>query len=334
MFGYAINTTPHQLPTAVLLREQSDVGRAILSALQNTGYFKITRQVEDKAEFDRVFASGEVLFAIEVPSGFERALRRGESPALLLVADATDPVTTGSALAALEPLVQSALQNERAVPQQAPAAFEIRQQSRYNPAGITQFNIVPGLLGTILAIATLSITALSVTRESERGTMESLLAMPIQPLEIMLGKILPYVVIAFLQAVLILSAGVVLFHVPVLGDLALLGTLTMLFIVTNLMVGYTLSTLAKTQLQAAQLSMVFMMPNMMLSGFMFPFAGMPGWAQAIGQCLPLTHFVRMVRAILLKGSDLADLQFDALCLLALMLLTVIIAATRFRRTLD
>jgi ABC-2 type transport system permease protein len=334
MFGYAINTTPHDLPTAVLLREQTDVGRAILSALQNTRYFKITRQLEDKAELDRVFASGEALFAIEVPRGFERALRRGESPALLLVADATDPVTTGSALAALGPLVQSALQNERAVPPAAAAAFEIRQQSRYNPAGVSQFNIVPGLLGTILAIATLSTTALSVTREREQGTMESLLAMPISPFQIMLGKMLPYVVIAFLQAVLILSAGVVLFHVPVLGDLVLLGGLTTLFIITNLTVGYTLSTFAQSQLQAAQLSMVFMMPNMMLSGFMFPFAGMPGWAQAIGQCLPLTHFVRMVRAILLKGSALADLQFDALCLLALMLLTVTIATTRFRRTLD
>jgi len=334
MFGYAINTTPRDLPTAVLLQEQSDVGRAILAALQNTRYFKITRQLTDKTEFDRVFASGEVLFAIEVPRGFERALRRGDSPALLLVADATDPVTTSSALAALGPLVQSALQNERAMPPQTQPAFEIRQQSRYNPAGLTQFNIVPGLLGTILAIATLSITALSVTRESERGTMESLLAMPINPLEIMLGKMLPYVFIAFLQAVLILSAGVALFHVPVLGDLSLLGTLTTLFIFTNLAVGYTLSTLARTQLQAAQLSMVFMMPNMMLSGFMFPFAGMPDWAQAIGQCLPLTHFVRMVRAILLKGSEFEDIQADALWLVMLMLLTMTIAVTRFRRNLD
>ena len=334
LFGYAINTAPHDLPTAVLLQEQSDVGRAILSALQNTRFFKITRQVEDKAEFDRVFASGEVLFAIEVPRGFERALRRGDSPALLLAVDATDPVTTGSALAALGPLVQSALQNERAVPPQMPPAFEIRQQSRYNPAGITQFNIVPGLLGTILAITTLSITALSVTRETERGTMESLLAMPIEPFEIMLGKILPYVIIAFGQAILILGAGVVLFQVPVLGDLAVLAVLTALFIATNLTIGYTLSTLARTQLQAAQLAMMFVMPNMMLSGFMFPFAGMPDWAQMIGQCLPLTHFVRMARAILLKGSNLADMRSDSLWLVALMLLTMTIAATRFRRTLD
>jgi len=334
MFGYAIDTKPHDLPTAVLLHEQSDVGRAILSALQNTRYFKITREFTDQADFDRAFASGEVLVGIEVPRGFERALRRGETPALLLAADATDPVTTGSALAALGPLVASALQNERALPPQTQPAFEIRQHSRYNPASVTQFNIVPGLLGTILTIATLSITALSVTREFERGTMESLLAMPIAPFEIMLGKMLPYLGIAFLQAVLILSAGVLLFRVPVLGDLALLAMLTALFIITNLMVGYTLSTLAKTQLQAAQLATVFVMPNMMLSGFMFPFAGMPAWAQMVGQCLPLTHFIRMVRAILLKGSELTDLRSDAIWLVALMLLTMTFATTRFRRTLD
>ena len=334
MFGYAINTTPRDLPTAVLLQEQSDVGRAILTAMQNTRHFKIVRQVNDEAEFDRLFAAGEVLFAIEVPRGFERALRRGDGPALLVVADATDPFTSSSALAALAPLVQTALQNERAVPPAAAPAFEIRQHLRYNPASLSQINIVPGLLGTILAVTTLSITALSVTRETERGTMESLLAMPIEPIEIMLGKVLPYVLIGFLQAVIILVAGVLLFQVPVIGDLALLAGMTMLFITTNLMVGYTLSTLAQNQLQAVQLATTFIMPNLLLSGFEFPFAGMPGWAQLIGQCLPLTHFIRMVRAIMLKGSDLGDMQAEAMWLVGLMLIAMTIAVTRFRRTLD
>ena len=334
LFGYAINTTPRDLPTAVLLQETSDVGRSILAALQNTKYFKITRQLRDEAEFDQAFASGEVLFAVEIPRGFERALRRGDKPALLVAADATDPVAAGSALAALSGLVQTALQNDRAIPDAAAATFEIRTHARYNPAAVTALNIVPGLLGTILTMTTLIFTALSVTRETERGTMESLLSMPITPLEIMLGKIFPYVLIGFFQAVLILGTGVLLFRVPIVGDLALLAALTTLFITTNLSVGYSFSTLAQNQLQAIQMSFMFFLPNILLSGFMFPFAGMPEWAQWIGQCLPLTHFIRIVRAILLKGSTLTDLEIDTIWLVGLMLIAMTIAVTRFRRTLD
>jgi ABC-2 type transport system permease protein len=334
LFGYAINTTPRDLPTAVLLQETSDVGRSILAALQNTKFFKVTRLLKDEAEFDRVFASGEVLFAVEIPRGFERALRRGDKPALLVAADATDPVASGSALAALSTLVGTALQNDRAIPDSAATAFEIRTHARYNPAAVTALNIVPGLLGTILTMTTLIFTALSVTRETERGTMESLLSMPIKPVEIMLGKIFPYVLIGFFQATLILVTGVGLFRVPIFGDLGLLAALTTLFITTNLSVGYTFSTIAHNQLQAVQMSFMFFLPNILLSGFMFPFAGMPEWAQWIGQCLPLTHFIRIVRAILLKGSTLTDLEIDAIWLVGLMLIAMTIAVTRFRRTLD
>src|SRR6516162_5190274 len=225
LFGYAINTTPRDLPTAVLLQESSDVGRSILAALQNTKYFKVVRQVRDEAELDRLLASGQVLFAVEVPRDFERALRRGDDPALLVAADATDPVAAGAALAALEPLVQTALQNDRAIPASGPPPFEFRTHARYNPAGVTQLNIVPGLLGTILTLTTLIFTTLSVTRETERGTMESLLVMPITPLEIMLGKIAPYVLIGFLQAVLILGAGIAIFGVPIIGSLTVLAAL-------------------------------------------------------------------------------------------------------------
>jgi ABC-2 type transport system permease protein len=334
LFGYAINTTPRDLPTAVLLQETSDVGRSILAALQNTKFFKVVRQLKDEAEFDQVFASGEVLFAVEIPRGFERALRRGDRPALLVAADATDPVASGSALAALGTLVQTALQNDRLIPAAGGSAFEIRTHARYNPAAVTALNIVPGLLGTILTMTTLIFTALSVTRETERGTMESLLAMPIKPVEIMLGKIFPYVLIGFFQAALILVTGVLLFRVPIFGDLGLLAALTTLFITTNLSVGYTFSTLAQNQLQAVQMSFMFFLPNILLSGFMFPFAGMPEWAQWIGQFLPLTHFIRIVRAILLKGSTLTDLEIDAVWLVGLMLIAMTIAVTRFRRTLD
>jgi len=334
LFGYAINTTPRNLPTAVLLQETSDVGRSILAALENTKYFKITHRVSNEAEFDRLLAAGTVLFAVEIPADFERALRRGDRPALLVAADATDPVAAVSALAALETLTRTALQNDRAIPDTVLPPFEIRQHARYNPAAVTQLNIVPGLLGTLLMMTMLVYTALSVTREIERGTMESLLAMPISPLEIMLGKIAPYILVGFLQAILIFSAGVGLFGVPVMGNLAILAMLTTLFIATNLSIGYTFSTIAQNQLQAVQMSIMFFLPNILMSGFAFPFAGMPAWAQWIGQCLPLTHFIRIVRGILLKGATIGDLRAETAWLIGLMLLAMTLAVTRFRRTLD
>ena len=334
LFGYAINTMPRDLPTAVLLQENSDVGRSILKALENTRYFKVTRVAHDEAEFDRLMQSGTVLFAVEVPANFERALRRGDRPALLVAADASDPVASGSALGTLGQVVQTALLNDYAIPDSTAPAFEIRQHARYNPAAVSQLNIVPGLLGTILTLTMLIFTALSVTREIERGTMENLLSMPIRPLEIMLGKIAPYIAIGFFQASLIVLAALVLFGVPVLGSFGLLALLSTLFIATNLSVGYTFSTLAQNQLQAMQMAMMYFLPNMMLSGFLFPFAGMPKWAQYVGETLPLTHYMRIVRSIMLKGSSLADLHVDALALLALMVLAMMIAVTRFRRTLD
>jgi ABC-2 type transport system permease protein len=334
LFGYAINTTPRNLPTAVLLQESSDVGRSILAAIQNTKYFKVTRQLRDEAELDEALKSGQVLFALEIPANFERALRRGDDPALLVAADATDPVATGPAIAALSQIVTTALAKDRGLPDTGQPMFEIRAHERYNPAASTPLNIVPGLLGTILTLTMLIFTALSVTRETERGTMESLLAMPITPFEIMLGKIAPYVLVGFLQAALILAAGVAMFGVPIIGSLTVLAALTTLFIATNLAWGYTFSTLAQNQLQAVQMSMMFFLPNMLLSGFIFPFLGMPRWAQYIGEFLPLTHFIRIVRAIMLKGATLSQLQFDTLALAGLMALAMAIAVTRFRRTLD
>jgi ABC-2 type transport system permease protein len=334
LFGYAINTTPRNLPTAVLLQEDSDLARSILKALENTAYFRFTREVHDVAEFDNLLQSGKVLFGIEIPRGFERAVRRGDRPALLVAADATDPVAAGSAMSALGIVVQTALEHDLHTGDPPSLPFEIRTHARYNPAGSSRLNIVPGLVGTILTMTMLIFTALSVTREIERGTMENLLSMPIKPIEVMFGKIIPYVLVGFIQASLIVSIGVLLFGVPVQGSLIMLALLSTLFITTNLSIGYTFSTIVQNQLQAMQLSMMFFLPSILLSGFMFPFAGMPVWAQYLGEGLPLTHYVRIVRAIMLKGATLQNVQYDTLALLALMLLAMTIAVTRFRRTLD
>ncbi|MCK9917891.1 ABC transporter permease [Microbacteriaceae bacterium K1510] len=334
LFGYAINTTPRNLPTAVLLQENSDLARSILAALQNTKYFKVSELPHSAAELDHLLASGKVLFAIEIPANFERAVRRGDKPAMLIAADATDPVASGSALSALGQVMQTALQHDRAIPVTTTLPFEIRTHARYNPAALTQLNIVPGLVGTILTMTMLIFTALSVTREIERGTMESLLSMPISPVEIMLGKIIPYIMVGFVQASMIIGIGVLLFGVPILGSLGMLAALSTLFIATNLSIGYTFSTVAQNQLQAMQMSMMFFLPNILLSGFMFPFAGMPQWAQYFGEALPLTHYLRIVRSIMLKGSSVSDLHYDAMMLFILMLIAMTIAVTRFRRTLD
>jgi ABC-2 type transport system permease protein len=334
LFGYAINTTPRHMPTAVLLQEQSDVGRSILKAIENTAYFNVIRQARDAAEFDQLLKSGTVLFGIEVPAEFERDLRRGDRPALLFAADATDPVAASTAMGSLNQVIMSALINDHAIPEATQGAFEIRAHARYNPAASTALNIVPGLVGTILTMTMLIFTALSVTREIERGTMESLLAMPITPVEVMLGKIIPYVLVGFLQAALIIGLGVGIFGVPIFGSIMLLAVLSTLFITANLAIGYTFSTIAENQLQAMQMSMMFFLPNILLSGFMFPFAGMPAWARWVGEALPLTHYLRIVRAIMLKGATLADVRYDAAALFALMLLAMAIAVLRFRRTLD
>jgi ABC-2 type transport system permease protein len=334
LFGYAINTNPRHLPTAVLLQENSDLGRSILAALRNTDYFHVVERPRSEAELDEMLASGKVLFGIEIPRNFERSVRRGDKPAMLIVADATDPVAASAAVGSLGQVVQIALSHDRGLPETGTLPFEIRTHQRYNPAGLTQLNIVPGLVGTILTMTMLIFTALSVTREIERGTMESLLSMPITPVEIMLGKIIPYIIVGFIQAAMIIGIGVLLFGVPILGNLFALALLSTLFIATNLSIGYTFSTIAQNQLQAMQMSIMFFLPNILLSGFMFPFAGMPAWAQWIGEALPLTHYLRIVRSIMLKGSSITDLHYDAAVMFVLMLVAMTIAVTRFRRTLD
>jgi len=338
LFGYAINTDPKQLPTAVLTRDDGPLTRAVLAAMRNTDYFDFRVQVRDPEELDRLVRSGDVQFAVEIPASFERDVRRGDRPSVLVIADATDPVATGTAVSALQGLIDTALRRELRGPDAAvtktTAPFEITLQNRYNPEGITQYNIVPGLLGVVLTMTMMMFTALAVTREIERGTMESLLAMPIKPVEIMIGKIAPFVLVGFVQMTIILGAAHLLFGVPIMGSVWLLVALSTLFAAANLAVGYTFSTIAENQLQGVQMTFFFFLPNILLSGFMFPFRGMPDWAQAIGEALPLTHFLRIVRGIALKGNGFADMQVDVLALVLFMLIAMGLALFRFRRTLD
>ena len=338
LFGYAINTDPKHLPAAVLVRDNGPLTRAVLSSLKNTAYFEFKQEVHDAAELDRLVRTGAVQFAIEIPASFERDVRRGDRPSILVIADATDPVATSSALASLNGVIDSALRRELRGPDAAvkktSQPFEITLQPRYNPEGITQYNIVPGLLGVVLTMTMMMFTALAVTREVERGTMESLLAMPIHPVEIMLGKIAPFVLVGFVQMTIILAAAYYLFGVPIAGSVPLLVALATLFAAANLAVGYTFSTIATNQLQAVQMTFFFFLPNILLSGFMFPYRGMPEWAQAIGEVLPLTHFLRIVRGITLKGIGFADMHVDVLALALFMIAAMALALFRFRRTLD
>jgi ABC-2 type transport system permease protein len=338
LFGYAINTDPKHLPTAVLIRDDGPLTRAVLAALKNTDYFDFREQVRSAEDLDRLVRTGTVQFAVEIPASFERDVRRGDRPAILVIADATDPVATGTAIAAVQGVIDSALKRELRGPDGAvvatPAPFQITVQRRYNPEGITQYNIVPGLLGVVLTMTMMMFTALAVTREIERGTMESLLSMPIKPIEIMIGKIAPFVLIGLVQMTIILLAAHYLFGVPILGSVPLLIALSTLFAASNLAVGYTFSTVAQNQLQAVQMTFFFFLPNFLLSGFAFPFRGMPHWAQWIGEALPLTHFIRIVRGITLKGNGFADMRIDVLALFIFMIAAMALALLRFRKTLD
>ena len=338
MFGYAINSDPRALPTAVVVGDNGTFARSIVRALENTTYFRVVAWPDDADEADELLARGKVQFVVDIPVDFSRRLLRGERPAILVEADATDPVATGNALAALSEINRTALAHDLTGPlsslQSRNPAFDIRIQKRYNPEGITEYNIVPGLMGTILTMTLAMMTAIAVTREFERGTMENLLATPVRPLEVMLGKIVPYVFAGFVQVLVILLAAAALFQVPLEGSLILLMACVFLFIAANLAMGFTFSTLARSQLQAMQMSVFFFLPSMLLSGFMFPFRGMPGWAQTAGELLPLTHFLRIVRGILLKGNGWAEVWPDTWPILLFLVAVSAVALRRYRKTLD
>jgi len=338
LFGFAINSDPKHLAAAVRDADRSEFSRSILAALSKSEYFDFVREAHDDAEIDRMLATGAVQFVVTIPEGFARALVRGERPALLIEADATDPAATGNAIAAISPLAQNALARELVGPLAPlaanPGAFEVRVHPRYNPEAITQYNIVPGLMGVILTMTMVLMTGLAITRETERGTMENLIATPANALEVMTGKIVPYVLIGLIQVSIILLISRLVFHVPIIGRLDVLFVAVLLFIAANLTLGLTFSSLARNQLQAMQMTFFFFLPSILLSGFMFPFRGMPGWAQAIGEVLPITHFLRIVRGVLLKGNGFAEIASE-LWPIALFMAVVITAGIKvFRRTLD
>lgn len=338
LFGYAINTDPKALPTVIVAADASPMVASIAATLQATGYFRVVGDPLSEAAAERLLERGEVQFVVVVPPDFTRRLVRGERPQLLVAVDATDPAASGNALAALSGAVDQALARELVGPlaklRSSAAPFEVVVHRRYNPEGLSRYNIVPGLIGTILTMTMVMLTALAMTRERERGTMENLLATPVLPVEVMAGKILPYVVIGYVQLAVILAAAWLLFTVPLEGSFMLLMGMIGVFIVANLGVGFTFSTLARNQLQAVQMTFFFFLPSLLLSGFMFPFRGMPRWAQALGEALPLTHFLRIVRGIMLKGNGFAALVPDLWPMLLFMTIAAVVALARYRQTLD
>jgi len=340
LFGYAINNDPRDLPTAVLVQDHGPMARSTLSALVNSGYFKVVQEAGSPADLDRAIARGEVQFALTIPADFTRRVVRGDQAQILVEADASDPAATGGAIAALANLPRTALVRDLtgAASRAGGDPFEVVIHRRYNPESITAYNIVPGLLGVILSMTLVMMTSLGVTREYERGTMEGLLATPAKPIEVMIGKLAPYVVVGLVQTVVILVLARALFSVPMgaggIGGWAALVLGVALFIIGSLSLGFLISTAARTQLQAMQMSFFYILPSILLSGFMFPFRGMPDWAQALGGVIPVTHFLRVVRGSLLKGLGVQDLWTSLLTLAVFVVAIAAAAMARYRRTLD
>lgn len=338
LFGYAINTDPKNLPTAIFAQDNSAFTRSFVSGMVNSDYFDVVASPETAQEADELIRRGKVQFVLQIPPDFSRKLQRSERPELLLDADATDPAATGNAAAGIQLLASSVLNRDLKGPlaniAPAPLPFDVVIHRRYNAEGRTELNIVPGLIGVILTLTMIVFTSLAMTRETERGTMENLLTMPVRPLEVMMGKILPYIIIGYIQTAVVLAAAWWLFEVPVAGSLWLFSIALFFFVAANLAVGFTFSTLARNQLQAVQMTMFFFLPSILLSGFMFPFRGMPQWAQWFGEVLPLTHFLRITRGILLKGNDLAEIAPDMAAILLFLLVVSLISLNRYRQTLD
>ena len=335
LFGYAINANPKNLPTGLLSATHSKYERTIVTALQNTGYYDV-RSLGSEAEAERALSAGEVLFVINIPANFDRSLDRGEKPSILIDADATDPSTIGNATAALDAITSALgrdlppfLQSRPTIP-----PFQFQVHARYNPEQLTALNIVPGLICIVLTISTLLITTLSITRERERGTMENLLAMPVRPIEVMVAKIVPYIAVGYVQVLLILAISAVVFQLPVRGSLALLMLALGLFIASNLALGLTFSTLATNQMQAIQMAQFMLLPSFLLSGFMFPFRGMPVWAQWAGELFPVTHALRITRGVLLKGNGVGDIAHELWPIAAFTLAVTALAIWSYRETLD
>jgi ABC-2 type transport system permease protein len=339
LFGYAINMNPKHLPAALLVEEQTPIVRTLVQSLRTSEYYNFVMQTSDPRETGDLLARGEVAFVVSIPAGFTRQLVRGEHPQILIEADASDPAAASGAVGFAQTILTDALRHDLKGPLRSVAAsgqppFELVVHQMYNPEAKTSYNIVPGLLGVILTMTLVMITSMAMTRESEQGTLENLLAMPVKPFEMMLGKILPYVIVGASQTLVILLAAQILFEVPFIGQPWILLLGVTIFVLANLALGFTFSTVARTQMQAMQLTFFFFLPSILLSGFMFPFRGMPDWAQVIGEALPLTHFLRIVRGVMLKDTSLAQLQNPLIALCIFTAVAVSVAMLRYRRTLD
>jgi ABC-2 type transport system permease protein len=335
LFGYAINSDPKHLPTAIVSADNSEFTRKIIAAMENSNYFQIVDGNQSNAKANWLLRTGQVQFVVYIPPNFTERLIHNQKLELLVEADATDPTATSIAFSTIQGIVQNVSQrfsgslNYLA---QSPPAINLIIQPKYNPERITQYNIVPGLLGVVLTMTMVMITALAITRERERGTMESLLAMPVRPIEVMIGKLTPYIFIGYMQVIVILIVAHYLFSVPIDGSLIFFACFP--FIIANLAVGLTFSTIAKNQLQAMQSSVFFLLPSILLSGFMFPFYGMPGWAQVIGNILPLTHFLVIVRGIMLKGNGIQEILPSIEAIMIFFIVVLLIGVKRYRQTLD
>ncbi len=338
LFGYAINNDPKSLPAALVAMSSDRYTRAVVSALQTTDYYRFDHVAASAGEAEALMASGKVSFVVTIPADFARRVDRGDSPQILVEADATDPSASSGAISTLSTLASRALLRERGLERQAAETarenLEVVVHRRYNPEGVSQYNIVPGLLGVILQMTMVMMTSMALTRETERGTMENLLAMPASPIEIMLGKVLPFLVVGSVQVAVVLIAAKALFGVPFVGSMPMLLSVILVFVLALVLLGYTISTVARTQMQAMQLTFFFFLPSILLSGFMFPYRGMPGWAQALGEFLPLTHFLRIIRAVMLKGADFAAIAPEVAWLAGFVVVFGGLALARFRRTLD
>jgi ABC-2 type transport system permease protein len=338
LFGYAINTDPKHLDTAIISADHSDLTRSFISSLKNSGYFKVVEELSSEAAGREALDQGKVLFVVNIPAGFTRQLLRHERPSLLIEADASDPTAAANAVFAISGITQSVVQKELTGPLASlagsPAPFEVEVHRLYNPDGITQYNVVPGLMGVVLTLTMVMMTGLAITRERERGTMENLLAMPSTPIEVMTGKLIPYIGIGLTQATIILIAARIVFHVPFFGSIGAVYLVALLFVAANLTVGIAFSSLAANQLQAVQLTVFYFLPNILLSGFMFPFQGMPKWAQVLGNLLPLTYFNRLIRGIMLKGNGWANSWPSVWPLMVFTVVVMTVAVKTYRQTLD
>ena len=338
LFGFAINNDPKGLPAVLVTVSQDRYTRAMVTALENTGYYRFSDVTASPSQAEAMLADGTVSFVVTIPSDFARRVERDNHPQILIEADATDPAVASGAISTLGTVASQALLREQGTEalaaQQQANALEVVVHKRYNPEGITQYNIVPGLLGVILQMILVMMTSMALTRETERGTMENLLAMPTSALEVMLGKVLPYMVVGAVQVAVVLAAAKLLFSVPFIGSMSLLLTGIFIFVLALVLLGYTISTVARTQMQAMQLTFFFFLPSLLLSGFMFPFRGMPGWAQVLGEIFPLTHFLRLTRAVMLKGGDYASVSVEMAVLVLFVFIYAGLALLRFRRTLD